>query len=122
VLVEGERRPRVLVANLEPMLLLGMTTMLADGGVEVLNDNGQPASVVEEACRLHPDAVVLGTAGPGRDISRLVRDALPASKVILWSRDETEMEVFDPGSTLPRIRSGASDELLSELVGPRPDR
>jgi hypothetical protein len=38
--------------------------------------------------------------------------------VILWARDETEMEVFDPGSSTPRrIRMGVSEALLVEVVG-----
>jgi hypothetical protein len=36
--------------------------------------------------------------------------------VILWARDETEMEVFEPGSAAPRrVATAVPDALLSEL-------
>jgi hypothetical protein len=36
--------------------------------------------------------------------------------VILWARDEMEMQVFDPGSSAPRlIHASVSDALLREL-------
>ena len=120
MLVQGARRPRVLLGNLEPMMQLGMSRVLADGGVEVFCEEGElSGGIVAEARRLRPDAVVLGRdAGPGRQLGEQVRAAAPNAKVILWARDETEMEVFDPGSSTPRrIRTAVSEALLAELVG-----
>jgi len=93
--------------------------VLSDGGVDVVSDESQARGIVEEAKRLLPDAVVLGRdAGPGRELGKQVRAAAPNAKVILWARDETEMEVFDPGSSMPRhIRTHVPEALLSELVG-----
>ena len=119
MLFEGARRPRVLLGNLEPMMRLGMRRVLSDGGIEVVSDESQVRGIVEEARRLLPDAVVLGRdAGSGRELGSQVRAVVPNAKVILWARDETEMEVFDPGSSTPRrIRTRVSESLLSELVG-----
>jgi DNA-binding NarL/FixJ family response regulator len=101
------------------MMRLGMSSVLADGGVEVYAEGDEAGKVVEEARRLLPDAVVLGRdAGAGRELGAQVREAAPNAKVILWARDETEMEVFDPGSAKPRrIRMGVPEALLVEVVG-----
>ena len=98
---------------------LGMSRVLSDGGVDVYAEGDEGAQVVEDARRLLPDAVVLGRdVGDGRELGELVRAAVPNAKVILWARDETEMEVFDPGSAAPRrIRTDVSEALLTELVG-----
>ena len=96
-----------------------MRRVLTDGGVEVVAEDTPAAGIVEEVRRLLPDAVVLGRdAGYGRELGEQVRAAAPNAKVILWARDETEMEVFDPGSLASRhIRTGVPEALLSELVG-----
>ena len=98
---------------------LGMSRVLSDGGVDVYAGGDEGGQVVEDARRLLPDAVVLGRdVGDGRELGELVRAAVPNAKVILWARDETEMEVFDPGSSAPRrIRTAVSEALLTELVG-----
>lgn len=98
---------------------LGMSRVLSDGGVDVYAEGDEGGQVVEDARRLLPDAVVLGRdVGDGRELGELVRAAVPNAKVILWARDETEMEVFDPGSSAPRrIRTDVSEALLTELVG-----
>ena len=81
------------------------------------------ADVVAHVMRLHPDTVVLGLDGSGgRELGERVRAVAPDTKVILWMRDETEMEVFDPGSSSPRrIRTSVSGALRSE-VGTGPSR
>ena len=42
------RPPRVLLANLEPMTVLGMTQVLADEGIDVVSDGGMPGVVGAE--------------------------------------------------------------------------
>lgn len=111
------RKRRVLLGNLEPMVRLGMSRVLSEDGVEVLAEEGQPADVVAHAKRLHPDAVVLALDdGGARELGEQVRAAAPDAKVILWARDETEMEVFDPGASAPRrIRTSVPATLRSEV-------
>jgi DNA-binding NarL/FixJ family response regulator len=110
----------VLLGNLEPMTRLGMQSMLASGGVEVVGD-GTEEALLAEVRRVLPDAVVLGLdQDAGRELGEQVRAAAPTTKVILWARDETAMEVFEPGSAMPRrVGSGIREALLSELTGPK---
>jgi len=108
---------RALLGNLAPVVRLGITGVLQDGGLEVVGHGGRPDAIVEEARRLQPDAIVLGLDGYGSsELKERVRDAVPRAKLILWPRDETEMQVFDPGSSSPRrIAVSASHALLTEL-------
>lgn len=108
---------RALVGNLKPVARVGMESVLGEGGIEVVGTDERPDAIVEEARRLQPDAIVLGF-DPARpsDLRDRVRDAAPQAKLILCAHDETEMQVFDPGSSAPRcIRASVSDALLSEL-------
>jgi DNA-binding NarL/FixJ family response regulator len=116
------KRPCVLLGNLEPMVRLGMSRVLGDEGVDVVAEEGPPREVVAHVKRLHPDTVVLGMdGGLSRELGEQVRAAAPDTKVILWARDETEMEVFDPGSSSPRrIRTSVSGALKSEVGGGKP--
>jgi hypothetical protein len=111
------RRPRVLLANLEPITVLGMTQVLADEGIDVVSDGGRPGVVVAEARRLSPDAVVLGrTADRTGELSAQIQRAAPEAKVIVWERDETAIEIFEPGSAIPRrVDKEVRDALLIEL-------
>jgi DNA-binding NarL/FixJ family response regulator len=106
------------------MVRLGMSRVLEGDGVEVVAEEGPPPDVVAHAKRLHPDAVVLGMDGViSRELGEQVRAASPDTKVILWSRDETEMEVFDPGAVVPRrIRTSVSGALRSEVGAGKPER
>jgi DNA-binding NarL/FixJ family response regulator len=110
-------QPCVLLGNLEPIAFIGMTRMLLAGGLDVVTSEGDPASLVDHARLLEPEAVVLGL---GADTSRLaeqVRQAAPRTKLILWAADESELQVFDRGSTRPRrVRGGIRHALLTELI------
>lgn len=118
------KKRRVLLGNLEPIVQLGMSRVFQDDdGLEVVvSEDGQPSNVVAHAKRLHPDAVVLGLeAGESRELGEQVRTAAPGTKVILWARDEDEMEVFDPGSSSPRrIRTSVSGALRREVGAEQP--
>jgi DNA-binding NarL/FixJ family response regulator len=115
-------RPLVLLANLEPIAKLGMTQLLEDGGIEVVTDGGSLGLIVAEARRLSPDAVVLGRADGGTgELSAQIRAAAPGAKVIVWERDETAIEVFEPGSTTSRrVDTEVRAALLSELGAVQP--
>jgi hypothetical protein len=106
----------VLLGNLEPMTRVGMRKWLADGGIVVVAEVDEPGAIVAESRRLVLDAVVLGLDEGGRMLGEQVRVAAPEVTVILWARDETEMEVFEPGSAAPRrVATAVPDALLSEL-------
>jgi DNA-binding NarL/FixJ family response regulator len=108
---------RALIGNLEPVARLGMTRVLEDEGLEVVGDDELPDAFVEQARILQPDAIVLGLERSSlTDLGDRVRIAAPGAKLILWPRDEAEMQVFDPGSTSPRrIPASASEALIREL-------
>lgn len=119
VSASSPRPPRVLLGNLDPMARLGMSRLLAEDGVEVVERPDPPdvqADIVEDARELHPDAVVLRLEnGETTRIRELVSGAVPGTKVILWARDETEMQVYDPGSSVPRRMTAGPDALLDEI-------
>jgi DNA-binding NarL/FixJ family response regulator len=108
---------RILLGNLEPMVRLGMTRVLIEGGLDVVAEDGDSSAIVAEARRLLPKAVVLGLeGGTARELRRAVRAVAPEAKVILWGRDEDEMEILDPGASAPRrVQTGVPSALVSEL-------
>jgi hypothetical protein len=93
-----------------------MARLLADRGLEVA-EGAVSGAIVEDARRFRPDAIVLDLGdGTSKELRERVRAAAPGAKLILWARDETEMQIFDPGSAIPRwIGTAAPDALLSEL-------
>lgn len=113
----------VLLGNLEPMARVGMTRLLTENGIQVV-DGTPRGALVEAARRFRPDAIVIDLADAApRELSESLRDAAPEAKVILWARDETEMQVFDPGNTTPRrVSTAGPDALLNELSANQADR
>ncbi len=110
------RRPCVLLGDLEPLTQIGMSRMLADDGVEVVQESAAP-EIVALAERIEPDAVVLRLGDRGtQGLGDRVRAAAPTATLILWALDETAMEVFDPGSPVSRrVPIVTPDALLNEL-------
>jgi DNA-binding NarL/FixJ family response regulator len=111
-------RPRVLLGNLEPMVSLGMTTVLREDGIEVIGQEERPAALLLMAGRMQPNAVVLDLGrAESRALGERVRQASPQTTVVLWARDEDAMEIYDPGSSTPRrFTTELPDELRSELI------
>jgi DNA-binding NarL/FixJ family response regulator len=104
---------RVLLGNLEPMVRLGMTTILGEGGIEIVGSEERPAALLLMAGRLRPDAVVLDAAS--RDLGERVRAASPETTVVFWMRDEEVMEVVTPSGTR-RVADPQPAELCGELA------
>jgi DNA-binding NarL/FixJ family response regulator len=115
---EGHGPPRVLLGNLEPMVRLGMTTVLEEDGIDVVGEETRPAALVLMAGHLRPDAVVLDLGRPtSRELGDRVRAASPETTVVFWARDEDVMEVVDPGASEPRrVFTPVAEELCSELM------
>jgi DNA-binding NarL/FixJ family response regulator len=111
------RPPRVLLGNLEPIVRLGMATVLGEDGVEVVGEEVRPAALVLLAGRLRPDAVVLDLGNAeSRKLGERVRTASPKTTVVFWARDEEVMEVVDPGASEPRrVFAPVPEELSSAL-------
>ncbi len=112
-------RPTVLLGNLEPILVLGLRRVLAEDGIDVLGQEEEHSRIVLAARRLRPDTVVLDLNDErARLLARQIRLASPSTKVVLWARDETVMEVLDPDSDVERVVAvpnpgGLSSELSS---------
>jgi hypothetical protein len=117
--VHEVRPPRVLLGNLEPIVRLGMATVLGEDDVEVIGEEVRPAALVLLAGRLRPDAVVLDLGNAeSRQLGERVRTASPKTTVVYWARDEELMEVVDPGGSdnhPRRVLAPVPEELSSTL-------
>jgi DNA-binding NarL/FixJ family response regulator len=118
---EGHGPPRVLLGNLEPVVLLGMNAVLMEDGIDVVGEEGRPAALVLMAGRMRPDAVVLDLGqAASRELGDRVRAVCPETTVVLWARDEDVMEVVEPGAgEARRVFSPLPEELRSELMRSR---
>ena len=115
--VHEVRPPRVVLGNLEPIVRLGMATVLAEDDVDVIGEEAGPAALVLLAGRLRPDAVVLDLGNAeSRTLGDRVRTASPETTVVYWARDEELMEVVAPGVSDPRrVFAPVPEELSSAL-------
>jgi DNA-binding NarL/FixJ family response regulator len=96
---------RVLLGNLEPIVRLGLATVLRESGAEIIEGDGSAVA------HLGPDAVVLDLARESsRSLAKRIQRASPETTVVFWPRDEQVMEVLAPGAGEPR-----------RVFAPRPD-
>ncbi len=113
--------PRVLLGNVDPILRLGLVAVLTEAGMDVVATEQHAQRIVSEAARLQPDAVVLDRDdGTSRILCERVRAASPGTTLILWTRDESLMEVLDPGPRRSRmVAPSRLEDLRSELAASR---
>jgi len=119
--VEHTTPPRVLLGNLDPIMVIGMARVLEEDGAEVIGQERHPSQIVRSAGRMRPDVVVLESGSEGsRELGMRVQRVSPETKVILCDRDEEAMEVLDPGSPTSRVLAVAPSEgLRMELTTSR---
>ena len=119
--VEHSTPPRVLLGNLDPIMVIGMARVLEEDGAEVIGQERHPSQIVRSAGRMRPDVVVLESGSEGsRELGMRVQRVSPETKVILCDRDEEAMEVLDPGSHTSRLVAVAPSEgLRMELATSR---
>lgn len=111
--------PRVLLGNLDPIMVIGMARVLEEDGALVIGQERHPSQIVRSAGRMRPDVVVLDREG-SRELGARVQRVSPETKVILCDRDEEAMEVLDPGSPTSRLVAVAPSEgLRTELATSR---
>jgi AmiR/NasT family two-component response regulator len=115
--MDHARRPRILLGNLGPIMRMGMRRVLTEQGCEVIGQEDRPCAIVGEVHRLRPDIVVLDLdGGSAHLLGRLVAGASPETTVVLWAREEDEMEVIDPVShDSRRVSAPVLERLRSEL-------
>jgi AmiR/NasT family two-component response regulator len=115
--VDDAKPPRILLGNLEPIMLVGLCRVLAEEGMNVVGQEQALDQILGEAKRLQPDVIVLDLdSARGTSLTDAVRRAAPMAKLILWARDETLMEVLDPSSDARVVALAAPEELRSELT------
>lgn len=108
---------RVLLGDLDPIMLIGLQSVLAEDGIQVIGPERNPARIVAEAQRLQPDVVLLDlNQVTDTELGEQIQGVAPRTKVIRWARDETVMEVLDPASNRARVvpltaRGGLYSEL-----------
>ena len=115
--MDHARRPRILLGNLGPIMRMGMRRVLTEQGCEVVGQEDRPSAIVGEVHRLRPDIVLLDLdGGSAHQLGRLVAGASPETTVVLWAREEDEMEVIDPvSSDSRRVSAPVLERLRSEL-------
>ena len=115
--MDHARRPRILLGNLGPIMRMGMRRVLMEQGCEVVGQEDRPSAIVGEVHRLRPDIVLLDLdGGSAQQLGRLVAGASPETTVVLWAREEDEMEVIDPVSDdSRRVSAPVLERLGSEL-------
>ena len=87
----AERPLQVVVAEDSFLLRAGVVRVLEETGFEVVGESGDGADAVAMAGQLEPDIVVIDLRMPvlnGLDATRLIRDARPATQVVVLSAFE----------------------------------
>jgi DNA-binding NarL/FixJ family response regulator len=95
---------RVMLGDLAPIMAIGLRAVLEEDGIDVIGLEREPERIVSGAERLQPDVVVLDLDKDGaRALGEQIQHVAPRTKVILWARDETVMEVLESVSRTPRL-------------------
>jgi DNA-binding NarL/FixJ family response regulator len=111
-------RPRVLLADDHDRLRQALCDLLVETGFEVVAESADGADAVAMARALEPDVVVIDLRMPvlnGLDATRLIKDARPATQVVVLSAFESpELErqareagafaYLDKGTMARRVR------------------
>jgi len=108
-------RIRVLVADDHTIVRQGIVGILKSSeDVEVVGEAADGAEAGEKATKLKPDVVVLDVSMPhltGLEAARRIREALPATRVLVLTMHDDEEYV------LKMVRAGASGYLLKDSAG-----
>ncbi len=111
--------PRVLLGAGGPVAVVGLREPIVEQGAAVVGEQHLAETIVAEAARLQPDAVVLPLdVDSGRWLAARVADAAPGARLILWPSTEDVVEVQEHGSRVRRrIATEAADALRRALCG-----
>ena len=104
---------RILIADDHELFRRGLRLVLEDeGDIEIVGEAGDGASAVEMAIDEAPDVVVIDVRMPqlsGIEAAAQIRDALPATKVLVLTISDEEDDLYEA------IRAGANGYLLKEI-------
>jgi DNA-binding NarL/FixJ family response regulator len=110
-------RPRLLVVDDHAMLREALVELLVQAGFEVVGEAGDGADAVALAKRLEPDVVLMDLRMPvlsGLDAAPLIREACPATQVVLLSAFESpalEQQALAAGCFAYVVKGGPPGDL-----------
>jgi DNA-binding NarL/FixJ family response regulator len=116
------RRPTVLVADDHQRFREALVAVLELDGFEVVGQAADGADAVALAKQLQPDVVVMDLSMPvlnGLDATRLVRDALPSTPVVVltaFTGAELEQAALAAGATAYLAKDANLEELRATLA------
>jgi DNA-binding NarL/FixJ family response regulator len=115
-------RPTVLVADDHRQFRQALVALLELDGFEVVGQAADGADAVALAKQVRPDVVVIDLKMPvlnGLDATRLVRDALPSTPVLVltaFTGDELERAALAAGATAFVAKDANLEELRAALA------
>jgi DNA-binding NarL/FixJ family response regulator len=115
-------RPTVLVADDHRQFREALVALLELDGFEVVGQAADGADAVALAKQMRPDVVVIDLKMPvlnGLDATRLVRDALPSTPVVVltaFTGDELERAALAAGATAFVAKDANLEELRAALA------
>jgi DNA-binding NarL/FixJ family response regulator len=115
-------RPTVLVADDHRQFREALVALLELDGFEVVGQAADGADAVALAKQLRPDVVVIDLKMPvlnGLDATRLVRDALPSTPVVVltaFTGDELERAAVAAGAAAYVAKDANLEELRAALA------
>jgi DNA-binding NarL/FixJ family response regulator len=115
-------RPTVLVADDHRRFREALVALLELDGFEVVGQAADGADAVALAKQVRPDVVVIDLKMPvlnGLDATRLVRDALPSTPVVVltaFTGDELERAALAAGATAFVAKDANLEELRAALA------
>jgi DNA-binding NarL/FixJ family response regulator len=115
-------RPTVMVADDHRQFREALVALLELDGFEVVGQAADGADAVALAKQVRPDVVVMDLSMPvlnGLDATRLVRDALPSTPVVVltaFTGDELERAALAAGATAYVAKDANLEELRAALA------
>jgi DNA-binding NarL/FixJ family response regulator len=121
VLADGEvrskKRPRILLADDQALMLEGISALLAPH-FEIVGTVADGPSLVEAAQRLLPDLIILDITMPllnGIDAAVQIKESLPGMKLLFVTMHASSAYIeaaFEAGGTGYLLKSGLCEELM----------
>jgi len=110
-------RPRLLVVDDHHLVRQALVELLTQAGFEIVGQGADGADAVALARRLEPDLVLMDLRMPvlgGLDAARLIKDACPATQVVLLSAFESpalEQQAEEAGCFAYLVKGGPPGDL-----------
>ena len=110
-------RPRLLVVDDHHLVRQALVELLTQAGFEIVGQGADGADAVALAKQLEPDLVLIDLRMPvlgGLDAARLIKDACPATQVVLLSAFESpalEQQAEEAGCFAYLVKGGPPGDL-----------